>query len=79
MVVEIKEENFTPFNELMRYADEFSLHVEIEKPFKEFDQLFLKVVDSEGNEIKRVVLQDITNIDKESSKLLNELSKKGKN
>lgn len=69
------EEIFTPFSELCRYADEFDLVVELDKPFKEFDEIMLKVLDEEGEIVKRITLNDIASLDKEAAKILNELSK----
>ena len=70
-----KQENYTPFAELCRYADQYHLVVEIEKPFQQFDQLFLKLIDADGKEVHRIMLTDISVLNKESASLLNELSK----
>lgn len=64
-----------PFTELCRFTDEYGYTVEIEKPFVEFDEIFLKVLDSEGNEMKKTTLPDIYTIEKEAGKMLNSLSK----
>lgn len=63
------------FTELCRYADKYHLVVEIEKPFQQFDKLFLKLINADGEETHRVLLNDIASLDKESGTLLNEISK----
>lgn len=70
-----REEIFTPFSELCRYADEYHMIVELEKPFSEFDEIFLRVLDEEDNEIYKITLGDIASLDEEAGKVLNELSK----
>jgi hypothetical protein len=69
------EEIFNSFTELCHYADEFHLVVELEKPFEEFDQLFLKIIDSDGEETYRVTIEDIVDLNDEAADLLNEISK----
>lgn len=69
-----KKEKHTAFTELCRYADEYHLIVELEKPFEEFDQIFLKLIDADGNQVNSIILSDISVLDKESAALLNELS-----
>ena len=66
---------FTAFSELCRFADEYGYVVELEKPFVEFEQLFLKVLDEDGNEVKKITLKDISSVNKVAGKVLNELSK----
>ena len=68
-------EQFTPFTELCKFADYYGFIVEIEKPFVEMDQLFLKVLDSEGTEVYRVTLDDITSVNTEAASVLNDLAK----
>ena len=63
------------FKELCRFADASDLRVEIEKPFSEFENLFLKVVNKDKEELVKVTLDNIDKLEKESAKLLNELSK----
>ena len=64
------------FNELCNFADEFGLRVELDKPFNQFDNLILNVVRKEdGKLIEQVIMEDITVIDQNSAKLLNELIK----
>lgn len=70
-----KEEIFNSFTELCRYAEEYHFVVEIEKPFEEFDQLFLKIMDADGEEVHRVTLDDIYALNDEAASLLNEISK----
>jgi hypothetical protein len=70
-----REDVFNPFTELCHYADEYHLVVEIEKPFPEFDQLFLKLVDADEEVVHRVTLENISYINDEAATLLNELSK----
>lgn len=66
----------TPFSELCRFADEYDLVVELDKPFVEFPNILLKVIEkSTGDEIKRITLDDISTLNEEAAKLLNDLSK----
>lgn len=69
------EEIFTPFSELCKFADQYSYRVEIEKPFQQFDQLYLKVVNEDGETVERITLEDISTINVESASLLNRLGK----
>lgn len=63
----------TPFSELCNFAEQEKMHVEIEKPFTEFPNLFLKLM--KGDEvIEKITLEDISSLDKESAKILNKLS-----
>lgn len=64
------------FNELCKFADEYGFKVEIEKPFKEMDNLFLNII--KDNEIEQIILKDITHLNKQSAILLNHLSQKTK-
>lgn len=64
-----------PYNELCHFADEFKLHVEIDKPFAEMDQMFLKITDKNKKEIKKVTLDSMTDLDTQSASILNELGK----
>lgn len=67
----------TPYAELCKFADEYDLVVELDKPFKEFPNLLLKVIErSTGDEIKRIVLDDISSVNDEAAKVLNDLTKK---
>jgi hypothetical protein len=73
--IEEEEEPFSPFNELCRFADEYHLNVEIDKPFPEMNKMFLKIKDSEGEEVSKVVLDDIVDLNSKSASILNDLSK----
>jgi len=77
---EEKQELFTPFAELCKFADAYDLVIELDKPFVEFPNMVMKVVrKSDGDEVKRIFLDDITTVDDEAAKLLNSLSKKDLN
>ncbi len=68
-------DKFTPYTELCKFADEYELRLEIEKPFVEMENLFLKVIDRDtGEEVKRVMLNDISSLNDEAATVLNELS-----
>jgi hypothetical protein len=67
--------NGTPYEELCRFAESCDLSVEIDKPFSEFENLFLKVTDKDKEEIGKVAIDNITYIQNASAKLLNDLSK----
>lgn len=71
-----KKEQFTPFSELCKFADEFEYDVLLEKPFKEMKNMFLIINDSDGEQLERITLKDISVVNKEAAKLLNKLSKK---
>jgi hypothetical protein len=71
-----KQEQFTPFSELCKFADVYGYDVQIEKPFKEMDNLFLKVLDKDGEEVYKITLDDISALNEESAAILNDLSKK---
>lgn len=73
----VLDEN-SPYNELCHFADQYKLWIEIDKPFNEFDEMYLKVVDKENNVIKKILLDSIETLDLESSKMLNELGKEFK-
>jgi hypothetical protein len=67
----------TPFGELCLFSDHYGLHVEIEKPFKEMENLFVKVIDQQtGEEVYRSAIDDISVLNEEASRILNNLSQK---
>ena len=71
------DEQFTPFTELCKFAEEYELVVEIEKPFVEFENLYLKVVNKKtGEDIKRIMLNDIYSLNEEAAAVLNLLAQK---
>lgn len=66
----------TPFSELCHFAEQYDLIVELDKPFKEFPNILLKVIEKEsGDEVKRITLDDIGSLNDQAAKLLNDLSK----
>jgi hypothetical protein len=70
------DDTMTPFAELCRFADSYGYKVELDKPFTVFNNLILKIFDSEGNLAHKVILDSIEEINQEAGKLLNTLSKK---
>lgn len=71
-----KPDVFTPFSELCKFADAYGYSVELEKPFVEMKQMFLLVKDQDGNEIKKIILDDIATVNDEAASALNDLSQK---
>lgn len=65
------------FNELCRFAEEFGLSVELDKPFVEFENIILNVIrKSDEKIVEQVILDDITSLDKKAAHILNQLSTK---
>lgn len=65
------------FNELCRFAEEYGLSVELDKPFVEFENIILNVVrKSDEKIVEQVILEDITSLDRKSAHILNDLSRK---
>lgn len=73
---EKETDNFTPFNELCKFADEYGYIIEIDKPFKEFENLILKVTEVDGEVIHKVTLDNIFSLNENSADILNSLSRK---
>jgi hypothetical protein len=69
------EEAFTPYNELWKFCEEYSLLIELDKPFPEFDNIILRVVDPDGEILKKIILDNITELQPQSGKVLNDLAK----
>lgn len=74
-----QEERFSPFTELCKFCDDYHLIVELDKPFNQMDNMILKIIDPDENELARVTLEDIEYIENESATLLNKLSKESSN
>jgi len=74
---EYTDEILTPFSELCRFADAKKYIVELDKPFTEFDNLIIKVINKkDGRVIEEISIDDIDSINIEAAKILNKLSKK---
>jgi hypothetical protein len=64
----------SPYHELCKFADEFRLHVELDKPFIEFKQMRLNIYD--GDElVKSVTLEGLDQLDSLAATVLNDLGK----
>jgi hypothetical protein len=70
------DKKLTAFSELCRFASSVGYSVELDKPFVEFEKLILRVYDSEGEELYKVILNDISEADEQAGNILNFLSKK---
>lgn len=67
------------FVELCKFADEYGLSVEIDKPFQQFDNLIINVVrKSDKKLIEQEIMTDISNIGTSSAKILKILIKNKK-
>lgn len=73
---EKETDNFTPFNELCKFANEYGYIIELDKPFKEFEKLILRVVDNDGEEVHKKIIDDIYSINECAADILNSLSRK---
>ena len=69
------EKEIRPFAELCRFADEYQYFIELDKPFKEFDNMFLVVKDKNDEIIEKIIIDDISALDPISAKILNKLSR----
>ncbi len=71
-----KTDKLTSMEELWKFCSEYELWLELEKPFKEFDELILQVVDPiEKEVIQKQTVKNILKIEKDAARLLNSLSK----
>ncbi len=71
-------DEYSPYNELCKFVKEYKLHIELDKPFIEMDQMMLAITDKDKNIIKKITVDDLESLDIASGKILNELGKKYK-
>lgn len=75
-IMEVMEE-LSSYQELCKFAEKYELTIELEKPFTEFPNLFLRVLDEEL-ELAKMTLANILELDKSAAKILNMLSQSRK-
>lgn len=60
-------------NELYRFCEEFSLTIELEKPFEELDGFLIKIIE-DGEVVKQEIVNEMTEYESVCGTILNKMS-----